>query len=501
MNNEVSTVVMKKMYRFKRRIGIAVLSAAAAIAATFAACSVHAQSGSAPSATPGRPSIILIVADDVGYGDLGCYGQRQIHTPNIDQLAADGMRFTSCYGGSAVCEPSHEAVLTGKHSGHLSIRDESILPQSLSDGELTIAQYLHMAGYRTGFIGEWELGAQGSPGLPGYHGFDESFGFLTPLEAHNYYPATLYRRDRTGDERLVTVMENQGRQGKYADDFFTEAAMNFVKSEHPQQWNHQKQFFLYLPYSVAHANTELGQITGNGMQVPNDTPYSDQSWPQPEKNRAAMITRLDNYVGHLMDELKKYKVAGQTVVIFTSDNGPAKEGGVDPAFFNSAGNLRGIKRDLHEGGIRVPFIVRWPDAVKAGSTSDLPCALWDFLPTAMEIARLNPPDNIDGISLLPTLNGQTQTNRHEFLYWEMHNGGFRQAVRTANWKALRYGVDGPLELYDLTTDPTESTNVAAQHTDVTARIAEYLKTARTADDRWPAKTAMENAKLSATAAK
>jgi arylsulfatase A-like enzyme len=459
-----------------------------------AATPVRADNSPIPPPADRKPSIILILADDLGYGDLGCYGQRTVRTPNIDQLAAEGMRFTSCYGGAAVSEPSRAALLTGLNTGHLSIRDETVLPQSLADGETIVSQYLHLAGYRTAFIGEWEVGVEGSSAMPTPRGFDESFGFVTPLEAEEYFPTSLYRHDRQGNDRRVIVSENEGAHGEYADDFFTVAALNIIRIDHPHALNKFRPIFLYLPYSSIHANTGLGQITGNGMQVPDDAPYTDQAWPQPEKNRAAMVTRLDNYVGHLMDQIKKYKIGDQTAVILTSDNGPAKEGGCDPAYFQSAGKLRGYKRDLHEGGIRVPFIVHWPASVKAGSTSDLPCALWDVLPTLMDIARLEVPTNIDGISLLPTLTGVTQTNRHEFLYWEAHQGGFRQAVRMGDWKALRTGVDGALELYNLASDPSETTDVASQHPDITARITEYLKTARTPDEKWPARTVAENAK-------
>ncbi len=446
--------------------------------------------GSAPSPAPAprRPSVLLILADDLGYGDLGCYGQQKIKTPNIDRLAAEGMRFTSFYGGSAVCEPSRAALLTGRHTGHLSIRGESPLPQSLTGQETTMAQLLQLSGYRTGFIGEWELGDRNSPGAPGSKGFEQCFGYLTPLAAHDRFPATLYRNEN-GSERQVLVLENQGRQGKYADDFFSEAALNFLQINVPEAFNHYRPFFLYLPYTIAHANNELAQLVGNGMQVPNDAPYSNEAWPQAEKNKAAMITRLDNYVGSLLQSLKDHREEQNTIVIFTSDNGPHNEGGVDPKFFRSAGGLRGIKRDLHEGGIRVPFIVRWPFAVTAGTVSDLPCALWDVFPTVMEAAYSAAPRDIDGISLLPTLTGQTQTNRHEFLYWETHGtNGFCQAVRMGDWKALRAGADGPLELYNLKADPTEKTNVADQHIDELARIATYLKSARTPDEHWPIKT-------------
>src|SRR5208282_3991395 len=270
-------------------------------------------------------------------------------------------------------------------------------------------------------------------------------------------------------------------------DLFTQAALNFVRIHRPARSNHNPPFFLYLAYTIPHANNEEGARTGNGMQVPTDAPYSKESWPQVEKNKAAMITRLDADVGRLMDALKKYKIDDSTIVFFSSDNGPHKEGGVDPKFFSSAGPLRGIKRDLYEGGIREPLIVRWPNQVPAGAVSGFIGAFWDFLPTATELAHVKPPPNLDGISFVPTLFGQTQTNQHDFLYWEFHERGFQQAVRMGDWKAVRPQAGEPFELYNLQTDIGEKTNVAEQHPDVVAKIDAYLKTARTEDPQWPIK--------------
>ena len=456
--------------------------------------SARAQTNTVSGAThppaPRRPSILFILADDLGYGDLGCYGQMQIKTPNIDKLAAEGMRFTSFYAGSTVCAPSRATLMTGRHTGHAVIRGNGTVP--LGPADLTVAEVLKNSGYATGAFGKWGLGEEGSPGMPGKKGFEEWFGYLDQVEAHNYYPVYLNRRDREGHERQIELSENlNGRKGRYSDDYFTEAALNFLRINQPDQFNHYRPFFLYLPYTIPHANNELGSQTGNGMEVPDDAPYSNEPWPATEKNKAAMITRLDKYVGSLMEKLKESKMDKNTVVVFTSDNGPHKEGGVDPKFFNSGGPLRGIKRDLYEGGIRVPFIVWWPGKVKTGATSDEPLAFWDFLPTAAEIARLTPPKDIDGISFLPTLLGKAQTNRHEFLYWEFHENGFKQAVRMGDWKAVRLSPNGPLELYDLRQDLAEKNNVADQHPDVMAKITEYLKTARTEDKNWPIKAATQ----------
>ncbi len=463
------------------------------LASLLLGASAQSQNRTVSNAPPTHPNIIFILADDLGYGELGCYGQTQIQTPNIDRLAQEGMRFTSCYAGSSVCAPSRATLMLGKHTGHVRIRGNKDI--SLAAEDLTVAQFLKAANYNTCALGKWGLGDEGSPGVPRLQGFDEWFGYLNQKDAHNYYPTFLNRSDTTGERNLEVAENQQAAKGKYSDDYFTEAALNFVRLSKPKWYTQNLPFFLYLAYTIPHANNELGAKTGNGMEVPEDAPYSDKSWPQVEKNKAAMITRMDRYVGALMDKLKEHKVDGNTIVIFTSDNGPHKEGGVDPKFFHASGPLRGIKRDLYEGGIRVPMIVWWPGKVKAGSVSDLPCAFWDFLPTAADIAEKPAPSQLDGISILPTLLGQAQTNRHEFLYWEFHENGFKQAVRMGDWKAVRYGVDGPLELYDLKTDVGETTDVADKNPAVVAKIEEYLKTARTEDANWPTKTAAQTKKM------
>jgi arylsulfatase A-like enzyme len=436
---------------------------------------------------PRKPNIILIVADDLGYGDLGCYGQTKIKTPNIDKLAAGGIRFTDFYCGNTVCAPSRAALMTGRHNGHASIRGNATM--SLLPEEKTVAEVLKSTGYHTGLIGKWGLGNEGTPGVPQNKGFDEFIGYLDQTHAHDYYTDHLDRYDPAHhDQHQVSFYENMaGKRGLYTHDLFTTAALNFARINKPEQLNHHRPFFLFLAYTIPHANNEEFGRTRNGMQVPSDAPYSNEPWPQVEKNKAAMITRLDTDVGKLMDKLAELKIDDQTVVFFTSDNGPHKEGGVDPKFFQSSGPLRGIKRDLYEGGIRVPMIARWPGHIKPGQVSDMVWAFWDFLPTAANIAMTNPPANIDGISFLPTLLGQTQTNRHDFLYWEFHERGFQQAVRMGNWKAVRPQAGEPLELYNLKTDIGEKQNVAEQHPDVVAKIEEYLKTARTESDRWPIK--------------
>ncbi|MDB6034423.1 MAG: N-acetylgalactosamine-6-sulfatase [Verrucomicrobiales bacterium] len=425
-----------------------------------------------------KPNIIFILADDLGYGDVGCYGQTKIKTPNIDKLAEEGMRFTQCYAGTTVCAPSRACLMTGLHSGHVRIRGNAAVPLQAQD--VTVAEVLKSANYHTGAVGKWGLGLAGTPGTPTRQGFEDWVGYLGQTHAHNYYPTQLYRNDT-----LFVLDKNlYGNKGQYAQDLFSQVASNYVRI------NKYGSFFLYLAYTIPHANNELKQ---KGMEVPSDEPYSNENWPQPEKNKAAMITRLDRDIGALMQQLKQLKIDDNTVVFFTSDNGPHKEGGVDPEFFKSSGPLRGIKRDLYEGGIRVPMIARWPGKIKAGTVSEQVWAFWDFLPTAADIAGVSVPPGNDGISMLPTLLGQKQTNQHEFLYWEFHEKGSTQAVRMGDWKAIRPEVGKPLELYHLKADIGETTNVASEHPEIVEQIERYLKTARKADPRWPLLTPKEAA--------
>jgi arylsulfatase A-like enzyme len=469
-----------------RKAGRALLLGVAAGTAFAGLC---AQPGGSPASSARKPSIIFILADDLGYGDLGCYGQTKIKTPNLDRLAAEGMRFNHFYAGSTVCAPSRCALMTGLHTGHGLIRGNAKV--ALRPQDLTVAEVLKQAGYRTCLVGKWGLGNEQTTGVPQKKGFDEFLGFLDQVHAHDYYTDYIWRYDppsavKQGYDGRMDLVENRGgKKGVYLPDLFTTAALNFIQINKPDQFNGYRPFFLYLAYTIPHANNEEGKRTGNGMQVPSDAPYSEEPWPQTEKNKAAMITRMDADVGRLLDKLKELKIEDNTVVCFSSDNGPHKEGGVDPKFFQSAGPLRGIKRDLYEGGIRVPLIVRWPARIKPGTHNDQPWAFWDFLPTAAEIARAKMPEQIDGRSMLPALLGQPQTNRHEFLYWEFHERGFQQAVRMGDWKAVRPQADAPLELYDLKADPAEKQNVAEQHPDVVAKVQDCLKTARTESEHWP----------------
>jgi len=334
---------------------------------------------------------------------------------------------------------------------------------------------LKTAGYTTGLCGKWGLGEADSAGVPNKKGFDFFFGYLNQNHAHAYYPDFLWKNQEK--VALPNVVKNNVASKKvlYSPDLITKEALAFIEG------NADRPFFLYFAPTLPHANNEAKQ---EGMEIPSDAPYTDDTWPQPQKNHAAMITRLDADVGRLLDKLKELKLDENTIVFFSSDNGPHKEGGADPAFFNSSGGLRGYKRSMTEGGIRVPMIVRWPGKAKRAE-SDLVWAFWDFLPTVAELAGARAPSGLDGQSIAPEILGTAPVKPHEFLYWEFHEGGSKQAVRTGDWKAIRSKMGVPLELYDLRHDIYEMENVAAKHPDVIARVEEYLKSARSDSKQWP----------------
>ncbi len=447
--------------------------AAAAIGGAAGLSARRADAADDSAAGPSRrPNIIFILADDLGYGDLGCYGQEVIQTPNLDRMAAEGLRFTDCYAGSTVCAPSRCALMTGLHTGHCHVRGNALVP--LRPEDLTVAEVLKQAGYATGIFGKWGLGEPGTTGLPNRKGFDEWFGYLNQGHAHNYYPEYLWRNE----QKVFLEANKGGARVDYSHDLFSAEALDFVRRhrDHP--------FFLYLAYTIPHANNEYGRETGNGMDVPTDMPYSDRPWPQPQKNHAAMISRLDDHCGQLLRLLADLALDDNTIVFFTSDNGPHKEGGADPAFFRSSGPLRGFKRDLYEGGIRVPMIVRWPGTVRAGTQSAYPWAFSDFLPTAAALAGVSAPEGLDGVSVLPAILGREQQDQR-YLYWEFHERGFDQALRLGQWKAVRHGTQEPVELYDLSADLGEQHDVAPQHPDVVARAERLFREARTDSALFP----------------
>ncbi|MBI1390137.1 MAG: sulfatase-like hydrolase/transferase [bacterium] len=411
-----------------------------------------------------KPNIIYIMADDLGYGNLGCYGQSIIQTPNLDRMATEGMRFTQCYAGSTVCAPSRCCLMTGYHTGHARIRGNKRHP--LLPEDVTVAEILKENGYKTGIVGKWGLGAEGDSGIPNRQGFDFWYGYLDQARAHNYFPDYLFRNEeREYFDRWT-----------YSHDAFMKEASNFIKESKDEP------FFLYLAITIPHAFNEGGE---NGMPVPSTKPYTGKDWPQMDKNFAAMVTRMDADLGKLFAQLKDLGLDDNTIIFFTSDNGPHREGGHNPNFFDDNGPLRGIKRDLYEGGIRVPMIVRWPGVIEAGAVSDQPWAFWDFLPTAAELAGGSIPGKIDGISMVNALKGQPQ-RQHDFLYWEFHEGGFSQAVRMGDWKAVRNKtLNNPIELYNLRDDLAEQHDVADRNPGVMEKIRDFLASARTPTDMYP----------------
>ncbi len=428
----------------------------------------------APAAAAEKPNIIYIMVDDLGYGDLGCYGQQQIKTPNIDKLCAEGMKFTDHYAGSTVCAPSRCCLMTGLHTGHAQVRgNREVRPMGqwpLEADTVTVGKLLQKAGYETALVGKWGLGGPGSCGIPNKQGFDFFYGYLCQRHAHNYYPEFLFRNEER--EPLRNKIDKPREDGAgvaskkvdYSHDLCAKEALKFVEQ------NKDKPFFLYLALTIPHANNEAGN---KGMEVPDLGQYADKDWPEPQKGHAAMITRMDADVGRLMKELKQLGIDDKTLVIFTSDNGPHGEGGVNPNFNDSNGPLRGMKRSLYDGGIRVPLIARWPGKIKPGTTSRLISAFWDFLPTACAVAGIKPPEDIDGISYLPTLLGKDgEQKKHEALYWEY---GGATAVRMGPWKGVRYGRKNPVQLYNVEDDIGEQKNVAKEHPDVVAKIESIMK--------------------------
>ncbi len=436
-------------------------------------------SGVGRAAETTKPNVIFILSDDLGYGDVGCFGQQRIKTPSIDKLAAEGTRFTQLYAGCTVCAPSRCSLMTGKHTGHGTIRGNSAPEPPLRADEVCVAEVFKAAGYHTALFGKWGVGMNDSTGAPNKKGFDQFFGYLTQVAAHNYYPAFLWKNT----EKYPLDGNVDGKQGVYTHDLFVQEALKYVREHRDEP------FFLYLPLTIPHTNNEAKP---NGMQVPSDAPYSAETWPQAEKNFAAMITRMDTDIGKLMALLKELNIDERTLVIFTSDNGPHKEGGHDSEFFQSRGALRGIKRDLYEGGIRVPAIACWPGKVPAGKTSDQVWAFWDFLPTAAELTGQKIPEGIDGVSVLPALLG-TKALGHAPLYWEFHERGFSQAVRMGDWKAVKPGLLKPWELYDLSKDIGEEHDVSGDNKEVVARIEEFVKTARVDSELFPIVPKKKNA--------
>jgi arylsulfatase A len=467
-----------------RRIPVALCASCALISS-----SVNAQNNP-------RPNIVYILADDLGYGDLSCYGQTKFQTPNIDRLANEGMLFTQHYTGCTVSAPSRSALMTGLHTGHTPIRgNKNWEPEGnwpLEAKALTIGELLQKQGYVTGAFGKWGLGYIDTEGDPNSQGFDEFYGYNCQTLAHNYYPDHLWHNHN----KILLSENDNGKTGVYSPDLIHKAAITFMEN------NRNKPFFLYYPTTIPHAELfakEEYMKKFRGKFLPEKAfkgvdsgptfrlgPYGSQ--PEAHAAFAAMVTELDDYVGELLDKLKELGIENNTVVIFASDNGPHLEAGADPDFFDSNGILRGYKRDMYEGGIRTPMLVRWPGKVKEGSRSDLVSAFWDILPTFAEISGAEIPNVTDGISFVPELIGKKQ-KAHDFLYWEFHEQGGKVAVRMGKWKAIFLNYDKPsntiTELYDLISDEGETKNVALSNPEIVGKIEALIKKEHIKSEEFP----------------
>jgi arylsulfatase A-like enzyme len=450
-----------------------------------------------------QPNIVFLLADDLGYGDIGVNGQKLIKTPNINRLASEGKSFSQFYAGCTVSAPSRSVIFTGLHTGHTYIRGNSSTnrvfreegQEPISASITTLGELLKSNGYRTGAFGKWGLGPVGSEGDPNKRGFDRFFGFNCQGLAHRYYPNHLWDNDKK-----VILEENQNLSEKviYAPDIIQQQALNFIETSDPSQ-----PFFLYLPYTLPHAELivpddsifqyykgKFSETTYVGNDYgPNARPGGYTSQEYPHASFASLVTRLDRYLGEILEKLKEKGLDENTIVIFASDNGPHIEGGADPVFFNSGGGFRGIKRDLYEGGIRVPFIARWQGHIPANTKSDFIGAFWDILPTFVELAGGQTPKDLDGISIVPVLTDKGYKQTHHHLYWEFHERGGMQALRKDNWKLVRLNVDNKqkqtVELYDLSKDPAEQYDLATQHPDILTELTTLVDKEHTLSTLFP----------------
>ncbi len=448
---------------------------------------ISANSTKAGKEVSRKPNLIFILADDLGYGDLGCFGQKKIKTPNLDGMAKKGMKLTQFYAGSTVCAPSRCVLMTGLHTGHAYIRGNG--RHNLRPSDFTVAELFKKAGYKTGCFGKWGLGNEGTDGIPTKQGFDSFYGYLHQGHAHNYYPTFLIKNESRIKLRNIPEQESKTGAGwasvrrDYSHDLITENALHWI------DMNHNEQFFLYLPFTIPHANNEGKRGTKDGQEVPDYGIYRDKNWTNQNKGQAAMITRMDSDIGRILSKLNKYKISNNTLIIFSSDNGHHREGGNDPEFFNANGPLRGMKRDLYEGGIRVPTIAYWPNRIKAGSTSDQPFYFGDLMATAAELAGTSSPSALDSISFLPTLiNNSKQQKKREFIYWEFLEKKGAQALvlgESGRWKALRKNsAIAPIEIYDLKNDIGEINNIANIHPEIVSKAEELFKTEHVSNPLW-----------------
>ena len=421
-----------------------------------------------------NPNIIFIICDDIGYTDLGCYGGSVIPTPNLDHLAEESMRFIQCYTGSPICAPSRSVLMTGQHSGNTRVRDNFGIVGGVGDQkrvplepeDFTVAELLKSAGCTTGITGKWGLGEPNTTGVPTRKGFDDWFGYLNQRHAHTYYPDYLWRNET----RIEYPQNKEGRQSVYSHDLIVNFALDFIYR------SANDPFFLYLPWTLPHG----------AYEIPNISPWEDQPWDHDEKVYAAMVTRIDNGVGQIVSLLHELGIKDNTLLFFGSDHGAARRW--EP--FDSCGPLRGSKGDMYEGGMRTPMIVHWPGHIPANQVSDQVWYYADFLPTIADLVGIDPPENIDGVSILPTLRGEEQDLSDRFLYWERHaGGGFKQAARWQDWKVVRPPterlLDEPPELYNLAEDIGETTNVADQHPDLIQTFETYMASTRTDSPNYP----------------
>lgn len=453
-------------------------------------CTIGMLTPAADSAAQPKPNVVYILADDLGYGDLGCYGQKKLPTPNIDRLATEGIKFTDHYSGNTVCSPSRAVLMTGQHPGHVHCRgnagrsQESVM--ALDPSMTTLPRLFKNAGYATGAFGKWGLGitCEEGPANPLTHGFDTYSGWKSQVIAHTYYPTSIVR-----DGKEVPLKE-----GTFVHDLIMTDAFDFVRSS----VKNGKPFFCYIPTAVPHAAMHApkelheewrkvypqfdGRIGKYGAGPDEPCPLVTN----PIAGFAAMMENLDNQVGDLLDLLKELGVDEDTLVIFSSDNGAHKEGGHDPEFWNSNGPLRGIKRDMYDGGIRTPMLARWPGTIKPGTVSGHISAFWDVLPTMAELTAQPAPEQTDGISFLPTLMGKIHAQKkHTYLYWEHRKRQSDKAVRMGKWKAVYYAkgkgkhddVVGKLQLFNLEKDLGEQDNVAAQHPEIIQQIERIMEEA------------------------
>lgn len=438
-----------------------------------------------------HPNIIFILADDLGYADLGCYGQQKTETPNLDRMAKEGLRFTQFYSGSTVCAPARTSFMTGLHTGHTPIRgNRTFTPEGqtpLAEGFVTIANILQQHGYATGAFGKWSLGFITTSGDPQKKGFDEFFGYNCQSLAHDYYPDHLW-----SNHNRINFEANKTANVFYSADTIHAMAMDFIKRQ-----NSSKPFFMYLPYTLPHGDVILPHDSVynyyikkfNEAAIPFDKKKDSLAYePHPHAAFAAMVSRLDRYTGEILKQLDEQGLLENTIVLFASDNGPHKENGGDPEFFQNHGIYRGIKRDLYEGGIRVPFIAYWKNKIMPGETAQW-LTIWDMYPTFEQLAGIKKSSSIDGASIVPTLLKTGKQQQPEYLYWEFHENNGRQAVRWKNWKLVKLNVNitaqTVTELYDLDKDPSEKNNVAAANPAVVAKLNAMIKKAHITNKDWP----------------